>query len=136
MKQWVKNEQLKKKTDSICFVNMFKFQEKQFQDCSKEFLGNKNNINKKRFLGKATGHNDHNMINMSSQKPKAGSNWLLTSPYLQRCMKKIHLSSAFLYCIIAYQNVSKRIISILTNHIIWITLLRYVIFNMQVEIDL
>ena len=59
MKQWVKSEQLKKKTDSICFVNMFKFQEKQFQDCSKEFLGNKNNINKKRFLGKATSHNDH-----------------------------------------------------------------------------
>ena len=48
---------------------------KQVQDCSKEFLGNKNNINKKkRFLGKATGHNDHYMINMGSQRPKIGGN--------------------------------------------------------------
>ena len=46
------------------------------------------------------------------------------------------LSSPFLYCIVAYQNVSKRIISILTNHIIWITSLRCVIFNIQVEIGL
>ena len=30
--------------------------------------------------------------------------------------KKIHLSWSIRYCIIAYQNVSKRIISILTNH--------------------
>ena len=41
---------------------MFKFPKKQVQDSSKEFLGNKNNTNKKkRFLGKATGHNDHEM---------------------------------------------------------------------------
>ena len=38
--------------------------------------------------------------------------------------KKIHLSSLLLYCIVAHQNVSKRIISILTNHIVWITSLR------------
>ena len=41
--------------------------------------------NKKRFLGKATGHNDHYMINMGIQQPKIGGNWLLTGPYLQRC---------------------------------------------------
>ena len=40
---------------------------------SKEFLGNKNNI-EKRFFGKATGHNDHYMINMGSQRLKIGSN--------------------------------------------------------------
>ena len=28
--------------------------------------------NKKRFLGKATGHNDQYMINMGGQKPKLG----------------------------------------------------------------
>ena len=41
--------------------------------------------------------------------------------------KKINLSSPFLYCIVAYQNVSKIIISILTNHIVWITSLPYAI---------
>ena len=30
--------------------------------------------NNKRFLGKATGHNDHYMINMGSQRPRIGSN--------------------------------------------------------------
>ena len=39
---------------------------------SKEFQGN-NNI-EKRFFGKATGHNDHYMINMGSQRLKIGSN--------------------------------------------------------------
>ena len=36
------------------------------------------------FLGKATSHNDHYMINMGGQgeRPKIGSNLLLTSPYL------------------------------------------------------
>ena len=48
--------------------------------------------------------------------------------------KTIHLSLPFLYCIIAYQNVSKRIISILANHIVWITLLHYILLNIQVEI--
>ena len=28
----------------------------------------------KRFLGKATGHNDHYMVNMGGQRPKIGSN--------------------------------------------------------------
>ena len=36
--------------------------------------------NKKRFLGKANGHNDHYMINMDSQGPKIHSSWPLTSP--------------------------------------------------------
>ena len=45
-KQRVKNEQIKgKHTCSLCFVNVFKF-----EDCSKEFLGNKNNINKNKYL--------------------------------------------------------------------------------------
>ena len=39
--------------------------------------------NKKRFLGKVTGHNDHYMINMGGQRPKIGGNWLLIGPYLQ-----------------------------------------------------
>ena len=30
--------------------------------------------NKKRFLGKVTGHNDHYMINMGGQRPKIGGN--------------------------------------------------------------
>ena len=46
---------------------------KQVQDCSKEFLGNKNNINKKRFIEKDTGHNDNYVINMGGQRPKIGS---------------------------------------------------------------
>ena len=40
----------------------------------KKFIGNKNNINKKRSLGKATSHNDHRMINMGGQRPKIGCN--------------------------------------------------------------
>ena len=39
---------------------------------------------KKRFLGKVTSHNYHYMINMGSQRPNIGNNWLLTGPYLQR----------------------------------------------------
>ena len=39
-------------------------------------LGSKNN--KKRFLGKATSHNDHYLINMGGQKSKTGGNWTLT----------------------------------------------------------
>ena len=46
---------------------------KKVQDRSKEFQENKNNI-KKKILGKATGHNDHYMINMGGQKPKTGGN--------------------------------------------------------------
>ena len=59
---------------------------KQVQDCSKEFMGNKNDINdikKKRFLGKATGHNDHHKISMGGQRPKIGGNKPLTGLYLQ-----------------------------------------------------
>ena len=65
-----KNEQIKRKwTSSLCFVNVFKV-----QDRLREFLRNKNDINKKRFLRKATRHNSHYMINMGSQMPKTGSN--------------------------------------------------------------
>ena len=41
---------------------------KQVQDRSKKCLENKNNIDKKRFPGKATGHNDHYMITMGGQR--------------------------------------------------------------------
>ena len=47
---------------------------KQVQDRSKEFLRNKNNINKKSSLGKVNGHNDNCMINMGGQRPKIGDN--------------------------------------------------------------
>ena len=64
-----KNEQIKKKqTSSLCFVNVFNVQGRL-----REFLRNKN-INKKRFLRKATRHNGHYMINMGSQMPKTGGN--------------------------------------------------------------
>ena len=88
----IKKEQVKKWTDKkktdlfVVFCKCVSIPWKQVQDRSKEFLGNKNNINKKkkRFLGKATSHNDHYIINMSSQRPKIGSNWPLASPNLQR----------------------------------------------------
>ena len=53
---------------------MFKFPRIQAEVCSKDFLGNKSNINKKKtFLGKATSHNDHYMINMmGGQRSKIG----------------------------------------------------------------
>ena len=74
MKQQVKNKQIKRKQACfLCFVNAFKFQEKSLI-LFKEFLGNKNNINKKRFLEKTTCHNGHYMINMGSQRSKIGSN--------------------------------------------------------------
>ena len=50
-------------------MNVFKV-----QDRLREFLRNKNDINKKRFLRKATRHNGHYMINMGSQMPKTGGN--------------------------------------------------------------
>ena len=40
---------------------------------------------KKRFLGKATGHNDHYVINTGGKRPKIGSNWPLAVAYLQCC---------------------------------------------------
>ena len=42
------------------------------------------NNNKKRFLGTAISHKDHYMINVGGQRPKIGSSWPLTGPYLQR----------------------------------------------------
>ena len=48
---------------------MFKYQETS----PNRFLGNNDNVNKKRFLGKANGHNDHYMINIGGQRPKIGS---------------------------------------------------------------
>ena len=69
----IKKEQVKKWTDKkktdlfVVFCKCVSIPWKQVQDRSKEFLGNKNNINKKkRFLGKATSHNDHYIINMGS----------------------------------------------------------------------
>ena len=41
----------------------------------------KKNIKKR--SGKATGHNDHYMINMGGQRQKIGGNCPLTNPYLQ-----------------------------------------------------
>ena len=64
-KQQVKNEQIKRKqTCSICFVNVFKFQENKFKIIQKNFWEIKIILIKKTFLEKATGHNDHDMINM------------------------------------------------------------------------
>ena len=74
----IKNEQKKRKqTCSLCFVNMFKFQENKFKIIQKNFLEIKIVLIKKRFLGKATGHNDHH-INMGGQRPKIGGNRPLT----------------------------------------------------------
>ena len=45
---------------------------RKVQDHAKEFLRNKKNILIKRFIGKATGHNDYYMRNIGSQRPKIG----------------------------------------------------------------
>ena len=67
------NEQIKRKqTCSLCFVNVFKFQEIKFK-IIKNFQEIKI-ILKKRFTGKATSHNDHYMINMCGQRPNIGGN--------------------------------------------------------------
>ena len=68
----------------MCFVHMFKFQENKenkFQKNLQEikifvffFYQGTKIILKKRFLGKATGLNDHYMISMDGQRPKIGSN--------------------------------------------------------------
>ena len=64
-KQCVKNEQMKRKqTCSLCFENVFKF-----QDSSKKSLGNKILIIRK-FIGKANGRNNYYMINMDGQRLK------------------------------------------------------------------
>ena len=74
-KQRVKDEQIKRKQIcSLCLVNAFKFQENKFKIVQKNFLEIKIIFMKKRFLGKATGHNGHYLINMGSQKPKTGGN--------------------------------------------------------------
>ena len=36
----------------------------------KRFLGNKNNKQKKRFLGKAIAHNNNYMVSMGGQRPR------------------------------------------------------------------
>ena len=72
LKQQVKNEQIKRKqTCSLCFVKVFKFQENKFKVVQKNF---QEIIIIKIFLGKATSHNDHYMINMDGQRPKIGGN--------------------------------------------------------------
>ena len=61
----------KKKTDLFfVFRKCVQILRKQVQDRTKEFLVNKININKKRFLGKATCHSDHYMTNMGGQGPR------------------------------------------------------------------
>ena len=64
----------KKQICSLCFVNIFKFQENKFKIIQKNFYEIIIILIKKRFLGKATGHNDHYMINMSGQRLKIGGN--------------------------------------------------------------
>ena len=65
-KQQVKNYQIKRKQICfLCFVNTFyKFQENELKIVQKIFQEIKIILIKKRFLAKATGHNDHYMINM------------------------------------------------------------------------
>ena len=45
-----------------------------FNTFFEEYLLTAENNNKKSFLGKATGHNDHCMINIGGQRPKIGGN--------------------------------------------------------------
>ena len=74
-KQQVKNEQIKRKqTYSSCNANVFKFRESKFKIIQKNFKEIKKILIKNRFLGKATSHNDHYMINISIKGPKIGSN--------------------------------------------------------------
>ena len=74
-KQQVKNEQIKEKQDcSLSFVNVFKFQENKLKTVQKNFLEIKIKLTKKIFLGKATSHNDHYIINMGGKRPKTDGN--------------------------------------------------------------
>ena len=67
-KQQVKNELIKRKqTCSLCFVNVFKFQENNFNIVQKNFQEIKIISIKKRFLGKATGHNDNYSVSMGGK---------------------------------------------------------------------
>ena len=52
----------------MCLVNEFKFQENKFKIAQKNLQKIKIILIKKRFLGKATGHNDHYMITMGGQR--------------------------------------------------------------------
>ena len=75
MKQQVQNEQIKRKeTCSLRFVNVSEFQENKFKTVQKIFSEIKIILIKKIFVGKATSHNDHYMINMGGPKPKIGGN--------------------------------------------------------------
>ena len=57
--RWVKNEQIKRKQDLLfVFWNVFKFHENKFNTIQKNFWEIKIILIKKRFLGKATSHND------------------------------------------------------------------------------
>ena len=67
-----------------------------YNTCFEEYLrmaASENN--KKRFLGKTTGHNDHYMTNIGGQRSKIAGNWPMNGPYLQpyqhalRAWKKI-----------------------------------------------
>ena len=58
----------------MCLVNEFKFQENKFKIAQKNLQKIKIILIKKRFLGKATGHNDHYIINVGDQRPKIGGN--------------------------------------------------------------
>ena len=51
---------------------MFNNSKKTSSRSSKELLRDKSN--NKRLLGKATSHNDQNMLNMDGQRPKIGGN--------------------------------------------------------------
>ena len=57
-----------------------------YNTCFEEYLrmAASENNNKKRFLGKTTGHNDHYMINIGRQRSKIAGNWPMNGPYLQR----------------------------------------------------
>ena len=75
MKQRVKDEQIKRKQAcSLCRVCVFKFQENNLKIVQKNFQEVRVILIKKRFLGKATGRNDHYLINMGGQKPKTEGN--------------------------------------------------------------
>ena len=50
---------------------------------------------KKRFLGHATRHHDHYIIHTGGQRPKSGSNWPLTCPYLHCCWLWLSQSCSF-----------------------------------------
>ena len=73
-KQQVKNEKIKRRQAcSLCYVNVFKFQENKFKIVQRNFQEIKILI-EKTFLGKATGQHDHYIINIGGQRPKIGAN--------------------------------------------------------------